>query len=420
MLNELRRQLRRYDMLQKGDRVVCAVSGGADSMALLWGLYLLREELEITLQAAHFDHQLRGAQSQRDAAFVAQFCRDHNIPLDLGTAPVRAGKKGLEAAAREARYSFFDTLPGKIATAHTADDNAETVLLHLVRGTGLRGLGGITPVNGRIIRPLLTATRQQVLRFLREYSIPYVEDSSNDTDAFLRNRLRHHVMPLLKAENPRLAENVSAMAMELRQDAQALEQQAAGEMPGIAELRALCPAVRSRYVERFLKESGVPEPERRHVELVEGLIFSPKPSASADLPGGITLARCYDRLTLARREELPEQVYLPEQGSVRYGAYRVSCGPAEKIENTGAVFTVVPRGRLYLRGRREGDSIRLPGGTKSLKKLFIDRKIPAARRPHIPVLCDDGGVVAVCGIGTDEARKSQALPAVQVRLEIEK
>ncbi len=420
MLNELCRQIRHYDMLQKGDTVVCAVSGGADSMALLWGLYLLREKWDITLQAAHFDHQLRGAQSQSDAEFVTRFCENYGIPLTLGTAPVKAGKKGLEAAAREARYRFLDTLPGKIATAHTADDNAETVLLHLVRGTGLKGLGGIAPINGRIIRPLLTATRPQVLAFLQEYSIPHVEDSSNGEDAFLRNRLRHHVMPLLKQENPRLSENLSAMAMSLQQDAQALEQQASGKLPEISKLRTLEPAVRKRYVERFLKENGVPEPERRHIELVEDLIFSPKPSARANLPGGITAARNYETLTVLSRQELPEEVCLPEKGSVRFGNFLVTSRPATQIVNTKTVFTLQPQGVLRIRSRQPGDSLRLSGGTKSLKKLFIDRKIPASQRDRIPVLWDDGGIVAVGGIGADEQRKAQTLPAWQVCIEEER
>jgi tRNA(Ile)-lysidine synthase len=199
------------------------VSGGADSMALLWCMYMLRDKLGIHLQAAHFNHHLRGEESDRDEAFVRSFCDRFEIPLILGGGQVEAGKKGLEAAAREARYRFLESIPGKLATAHTADDNAETVLMHLVRGTGLKGLGGIAPVRGRILRPMLTVTRQQVVAFLQEYCLSWVEDSSNAEDDFLRNRLRHSVMPLLKEENPRLAEKLSSMALRLREDEAALE-----------------------------------------------------------------------------------------------------------------------------------------------------------------------------------------------------
>ena len=198
MLNKLRQFLKQYDMVSSGDTVVAAVSGGADSVAMLLGLYLLKDSLNIRLEAAHFNHGLRGRESDRDAEFVRQLCDRYGIALHSGGGTVTPGKKGLEAAARDARYAYFSTLNGKIATAHTADDNAETVLMHLVRGTGLRGLGGISPVRGNLIRPMLGVTRQDVLAFLEEYHQDYVEDSSNKTDRFLRNRLRHHVMPLLK------------------------------------------------------------------------------------------------------------------------------------------------------------------------------------------------------------------------------
>ena len=188
MFESLLTMMRRYEMTQPGDRVVCAVSGGADSVALLFALYLLKEKLGITLEAAHFNHQLRGEESDRDEAFVRELCDRFDIPLHVGRGRVVAGKKGLEAAARDARYAYFETLPGKLATAHTADDNAETILMRLVRGTGLKGLGGISPVRGRIIRPMLLVTRQQVRAFLEEYCLSHGEDSSNGTDDFLRNR----------------------------------------------------------------------------------------------------------------------------------------------------------------------------------------------------------------------------------------
>ena len=417
MLNKLLKQLRQYNMVASGDHVICAISGGADSVALLFGMYLLREKLGITLSAAHFNHHLRGEESDRDEQFVRQLCDRYDIPLAVGESEVKAGKKGLEAAAREARYNFFATLSGKIATAHTADDNAETLLMHLVRGTGLRGLGGISPVNGNVIRPMLTVTRDEVLAFLQEYALSYVEDSSNETDAFLRNRLRHHVMPLLKQENPRLAQNLSQMAMELREDAAALE--AADALPGIAQLRQMPVALRHRALSRFLKENGVPEPERSHIGAVEALVFAEKPSARVDLPGGVIVTRNYDCLEILPDETIPERVEirpgqcleLPQWG------FRVSCTEAQQIINTQEIFTVEAADQLVLRPRQTGDQIRLNVGTCTLKKLFIDRKIPAHRRNRIPVLADEQGVLGVWGIGANVDRLAKTLPALQIRFE---
>ena len=406
MLSKLREFCRKYDLIRPGDEILCAVSGGADSMALLWALYLLKDEWDLKLSAAHFNHHLRFEESDRDEAFVRDFCESYGIPLHVGSGQVAPGKKGLEAAARDARYAFLRTLPGKNATAHTADDNAETVLLHLVRGTGLKGLGGIRPRNGSVIRPMLNITRADVEEFLAEYAISHIEDSSNHTDEFLRNRLRHQVMPLLTAENPRIAENLSTMALRLRQDEEALADLAAFDgAPQVDALRTMAPALRARALERFLKDSGVKEPEAAHIAQAEALVFSDNPSARAYFPGGITIGRNYGIL-----EVLPPQV-----DSIQC---QMTISPATEILNTADTFTVIPQGEIFIRSRQSGDTIRLSGGTKSLKKLFIDRKIPAARRASIPVVCDEGGILGVYGIGVNLDRAAKSLPATTIFLNL--
>ena len=411
MLNKLLTFIRQQKLMEPGDRVICALSGGPDSVALTFALYLLKDKLQIRLEAAHFNHLFRGEEGYRDENFVREFCARYDIPLTVGRGEVIVGKKGLEAAARDARYPFFRSLPGKIATAHTADDNAETLLLHLVRGTGLKGLGGIPPVNGNVIRPLLSVTQQEVEDFCAEWCLSYIIDSTNPTDKYLRNRIRHHVIPLLKQENPRFAENASAMALRLRQDEDCLSHMAEAETMDVAQLRQMHPALRVRCLESFLKGSGVREPEASHIAQAESLIFSEKPSAFARFPGGITVARNYDRLEVRREtEELPA-VELPVPGTVRWGDYRITAA----LEGEG--MPVYPSGPITVRSRQAGDSIRLSGGTKSLKKLFIDRKIPAAQRSRIPVLCDEEGILAVEQIGIDRSRQPQDAPPVRIQIE---
>lgn len=417
MLNKLLAFSRKYGIIFQGDSIVCALSGGADSVALTFALYLLRDKLGIQLAAAHFNHHLRGAESDRDEAFVRDFCARYDIPLYLGSGNVVAGEKGLEAAAREARYAFLRSLPGKIATAHTADDNAETLLLHLVRGTGLKGLGGISPVARNVIRPMLTVTRQEVAGFLAEWNLPHMEDSSNQTDLFLRNRLRHHVMPLLQEENPRLAENLTQMALNLRQDSDYLEECAASLPMDISALRQAHPAVRARALEGFLKSSGVREPEREHIGLAEKLVFSHNPSASGNFPGNVTIARCYHTLTVLPGANSFPSCPLPCPGTVEISGYRITCRKADTIVNTRDTFTLHAVGDIRIRSRQAGDSLRLPGGTRLLKKLFIDRKIPAHFRDAVPVVADDAGILCVAGLGADQDRVAGALPAVQVHIE---
>lgn len=420
MLNKLVAFIRKYDMLQPGDRVVCAVSGGADSIALLFALYLLQSKLRIEVSAAHFNHGLRGTESDRDEAFVHALCERFDIPLAVGRGQVSPGKKGLEAAARDARYNFLKSLPGKIATAHTANDNAETMLMHLVRGTGLKGLGAIAPVNGVLIRPMLDITRREVEDFLREYHLEYVTDSTNDTDLFLRNRLRHHVMPFLEKENPRIYQNMSALAQRLHEDEAALAKLASLDaLPPVDILKQMSRPVRYRTIAAFLQRSGVPEPEAEHIAFVDRLIHSDNPSARANLPGNITIAREYNTLRALKDNTPLETVHLvspcvvdlPELG------LRVCCLPASEAVDRLDAFTVHPRGDIVLRARKAKDMIRLCGGSRELKKLFIDRKIPAAQRLRIPVIADDEGVLGIYGIGVNMDRYADTMPAIEIRFE---
>ena len=411
MLNKLLSFIRQQRLMDSGDSVIVACSGGPDSVALLFALYLLKDKLRIQLSAAHFNHLYRGEEGYRDERHVREFCQRYEIPLTVGRGEVIVGQKGLEAAARDARYAFLRSLPGKIATAHTADDNAETVLLHLVRGTGLKGLGGIPPVNGNVIRPLLSVTQQEVEAFCAEWSLEFVTDSTNPTDKFLRNRLRHHVLPLLKQENPRFAVNTSAMALRLRQDEDCLSQMSESETMDVEQLRKMHPALRSRCLESFLKRGGVREPEASHIAQAESLVFSPKPSAFARFPGGVTIGRNYDRLEVRREGETLPTVELPIPGSVVWGDYRVTAS------FDGEGMMLYPIGSITVRSRQSGDNIRLSGGTKSLKKLFIDRKIPAAQRSRIPVLCDEMGILAVEKIGIDQNRQRQNAAPVWIQIE---
>ena len=420
MLNKLQLFITEQELVQPGEEVVCAVSGGADSVALLFALYLLKEKLQIRLSAAHFNHHLRGAESDQDQAFVEEFCSRYDIPLYKGGAAVETGPRGLEAAARDARYGYLKTLPGRIATAHTADDNAETVLMHLIRGTGLKGLGGIAPKSGKLIRPMLTVTRQEVMAFLQEWNLPHVEDQSNHTDQFLRNRLRHHVMPLLNRENPRLAENVSAMAMQLRQEEHYLSRQV--ELTDrVSVLREMDPALRNRALESFLRQQGVKEPQREQIQLLKCLVFSNNPSARGAFPGRVTIGREYDRLLRLPQQEAPDTAQLT-LGSQKLPQWKleIHVSQAQSLEQGKTVFTVQPEGKIVVRSRLPGDRIRLPGGSKTLKKLFIDEKIPAWERPFLPVLADEKGVLAVVGIGVNLDRGAKELPAVRIEAGAEK
>ncbi len=419
MVNKICAFLKRYEMVKAGDCVICAVSGGADSMALLWAMYLLKDKLQISLSAAHFNHHLRGEESNRDEAFVADFCKGYGIPLYKGEGQIVVGEKGLEAAAREARYAFLESLPGKIATAHTADDNTETLLMHLVRGTGLKGLGGISPVLGNRIRPMLTVTREEVLAFLESYHISYVEDTSNGEDAFLRNRLRHHVVPLLKQENPRLSESLTEMALQLREDEALLTTRVVDKHLSVSSLKQMSSSERGRVLGAFLENCGVKEPQRSHIRLAEELAFSENPSAKGNFPGGVILQRKYDLLEKADQQAEMEEKILLCPGQVEYPqlGIRIVALPATEPVQKADRFVISAVEQIHIRSRKAGDRMTLAGGTKSLKEIFVDRKIPQAERCRIPILVCNDQVLGVWGIGGNFQCLTDTLPGIEIRFE---
>ena len=401
MLNKLLQFVRTYDLIHDGDHIICAVSGGADSMALLFALKLLTDKLKIQLSAAHYNHHLRGEESDRDAAFVTEFCTGYNIPLFNGEGFVVAGEKGLEAAARDARYAYFATLPGIVATAHTADDNAETVIMNLIRGTGLRGLGGIAPTKPGIIRPMLAVTRADIVAFLEEYHIPHIEDSSNATDDFLRNRVRHHILPLLETENPRFSDNTSEMALRLREDEKVLSKLVT-QLPSVDRLRSMEQGMRSRYLHAFLKSCGVREPEAEHVKLLDCLVFSDNPSARAQFPNGVCITRNYEMLEVYNEPKAFAPVKLTNPGvtAIEEIGLRIHCGKSG-VSGCNDAYYVATNGDVLVRSRQAGDKIRVSGGTRSLKRLLIDKKIPASKRDSVAVISDEEGILAVVDIGVN-------------------
>lgn len=413
--------------LPRDAAIVCAVSGGADSVALLHCLAALAPTMGISLSAAHFNHCLRGAESDGDEAFVQALCARWSIPLALGRGDVRARAaetgESLEEAARALRHQFLRAQPGLIATAHNADDQVETVLVNLLRGTGLRGLGAMAPREGRYLRPLLQVTRAEILAYLEANGLSWREDSTNGRDDALRNRLRHHVVPLLRRENPSLAATVARSTAILRQDeaylageTQALLRRAARDGGwDAATLFAAPAALRSRAIRQLLPIS---KPAAAHVEAVEALLRDCRGSQSVSLPGGVTARREYGLLRLERTPSpaafAPVSLSPGQTVSLPGTGLRVRLdGPVileKKVDflSTFAIKCDMMEEILHLtvRPRLTGDRLRGPGGSKSLKRWMIDRKIPAARRDLLPVAADSRGVVAVYQVGCDWARRA--------------
>lgn len=400
---------REQRLLATGDRVTVALSGGADSVALLH--LLLHLPLSLQVSAVHFNHHLRGAESDRDEGFCRDLCAAWNVPLRCGGADVSALAQrwgtGVETAARKARYDFFGSSE-TIATAHHGDDNLETLLLHLTRGSALRGLGGIPPRRDNIIRPLLCAGRREILDYLAQYHLPHVEDSTNAAPLCSRNRLRQAVLPALHQENPAVVQAALSTACLLREDEALLQQLShtlleSARTPEGWQISALLDAprpLRLRALRQLLEDAGAKDLALRHLESAESLL-SAGPSSSLDLPG-LTLRRQYGLLCIGKAAAAPLEPALLHLGGdlVLSDGRTLRCtGPHPYVPGPG--LHLVLAAPPLVRSRRSGDRLHRSGGTKTVKALLIDKKIPAARRDAVPILELDGRILAVWGIGAD-------------------
>ena len=419
-----------WDMLPSGARVLCAVSGGADSMCLLQLLHGLEEERGIRVFAAHFEHGLRGEESLRDMAFVENWCREQKIPClaERGDTRALAEKEhlGLEEAARKLRYAFLERAADhfgcdRIATAHTADDNAETVLLNLVRGSGTKGLGGIPPRRGNIVRPLLETDRAEIEAYLKAQGVPHVEDSSNESLDFSRNRLRREILPLLREMNPALNDALGRTAALLRRDdsflrglaEEWLDKNFDGESLPLSKLRKLHPAVASRAVKKLCPRSLSAAQTESVLRFAEGTELG-----YLDLPG-LRLRREQGRLYLQteqppeivpRRIEIGKTTEFPELG-LRVRAEKAPAGGKEINSpfNSFCFGYEKIKGDIVGTGRRPGDRMHPAsrGVGKSLKALFLESGMTSIQRSRALVFRDGGGILAVYPLALDE----RAVPA---------
>lgn len=421
----------------KPQALAVGFSGGADSALLTVLMQEYCRELSLPLYAVHVHHGIRGAEADRDAAFCEEFCRARGIPVTVvrADAPALAEREriGLEAAARRVRYdafrSFLQTLgrPALLATAHNADDNLETVLFHLVRGSGLGGMCGIPPVRLPFIRPLLTVTSAEIRRTCAAEGIRYVVDSTNADPAYTRNYLRTTVVPALRALNPETATAVSRMSTLLREDEEALSVAAetllgdfAGGTSAPLTLLADQPsAILSRAVARlYANANGSPtDLTAEHVRAMTAFLREGK-TGCFSLPHGVTARIAGGLLSMEPPGGAPavppaDFEHALGEGESHFPAYgfTIRTEPAEaggsapdgvtkNIYNSSIsvlLSSVIMKKRIVLRFRRAGDTIRYGGITRDVRKLYNEAHIPPPLRATLPVLADEDGIVWIPG-----------------------
>ncbi len=423
MICKVKETLRKFFMCENTDKIIVGFSGGADSVCLLHILYSIKDAYGFKLCAAHVNHCLRGEESERDEKFVRDFCAKLNIELfvkkvDIST-EARENSMSVEEYGRKVRYNFFNSLctkNSKIATAHNFNDCEETFLFNLSRGTSLKGLCSIPPVRENIIRPIIECTRDQVEAYCRENSLDFVIDSTNLSDEYTRNKIRHNVMPVLKEINPSFDKAVLRCITSLREDEAFLKKSADSLYDEIKsdfgynseKLKNADISLQKRVISRIVTEKCCVCPENKHIDL----IISALDGGKVEVFGGETIVVRQGRLfflsDLKKKDFNETNVVFNSDGtwSNEYLKLAITDGYTQKIYKELVVSTLdycKINGNLVLRKRHEGDKITLPARkvTKSLKKLFNEMKVPPEIRDNILVLADDNSVVWVEKIGAD-------------------
>jgi len=453
MISRIRAFMVEKKMIQPKDRILVGISGGADSVCLLFVLLELQKELDFQVSAVHVNHELRGAESQRDEDYVKRLCEELQIPLGIYHCPVQKraerDKISLEEAGRLFRYEVFEQEAkirgcNKIAVAHHGNDQAETVLFHLFRGTGLKGLSGMEPVRGNIIRPLLCVERNEIQAWLEARQIVWCTDSTNLEDAYTRNRIRHSVLECAQNEiNTKAVRHMMQTAEEISETEAFLEEETRKAFRLCvreeknecliyeAGFKRLHPVIQGRLLRTCLGLlSGLKDVERQHIFLLQELMIG-QTGKSLDLPGERKAQKEYEGLRIFHAEAVPVMKLEESELTAGQAAETEVCpqipgkivvdgqlwvfslekqeffqGIPEKTYTKWFDYDKIER-YLSIRTRKTGDFLEISREhkRKKLNRFLIDEKIPAREREHLRVLADGSHVLWVPGKRISERYK---------------
>lgn len=436
--------IEKYNLIENGDKVILGLSGGPDSVCLLHILNRLKEVLDIEVYAAHLNHQIRGMEAQKDALYVSQLCESLGITFFVKSMNVpqycKENKLSLEEGARKLRYEMFFELKeklnaNKIAIAHNMNDQAETVLMRMMRGTGLQGLKGIDYIrDGIIIRPLLEVERSEIESYCEEYKLNPRIDSTNLESIYTRNKIRLELIPYMRDNfNSNITESIVRMSNSLRSDNDFIEEEAFKKFKEVAFINGynlevnlqkyvnLHKSLKSRIIRHAIKYvlGDTNFIDQKHIEEVIELEGENKVDKKIILPRGLFVYRQKNKLIFTTKEIVLEEIEfsykVPKNGFVKINEANIIIETetmpinrykALKRDKSLKWFDCNKiKGGIIVRNRKSGDKIKLSMGSKKLKELFIDLKIPKEERSKVPVLQDDNGILCVGNFRNSESYK---------------
>ena len=447
LVNEkAKKAIEKYAMLKKGDRVIVGLSGGADSVCLLHFLNSIKSEYDLTIVSAHINHGIRGEEAENDALFSKNFSEKLNVQFEFLNADCikESNETGesVETAGRRIRYDFFSSLAttenSVIATAHNSNDNMETIIFNITRGSSLNGAKGIPPKRENIIRPLILCTREEIEGYCKENSLSFVTDSTNLSDDYTRNKIRHLVIPELKRINSNVEEAFSRFSESVRDDADFLEKSMLSAFKqaeidkntySVKILNSFHKSIKSRVIFKAIKDFCGEMPDSKRIEAVSECIKNSTKiqlykNCYAQTKDGVL--KFFDNETAITKNH-ERVVFEATNFNCQFGEYVIGIELLENfsqkikdlvLDNLIDCDTIC--GNLVLRTRQEGDKITLRkrNVTKTLKKLFIEENIPNEERDLIPVVADDNGIVWVSGFGVNKknARTEKSKNILSVRV----
>ncbi len=443
MMKKIEQYIKKYHMIENGDRIIAGISGGADSVCLLFVLLELRKKYDIDVIAVHVNHCIRGEAALADEKFTVDLCAKHHVKCKVFRKEVeliaRNRKQSVEEAGRDARREAFDTVlreenGTKIAMAHHQNDNAETLLMNIVRGTGLKGLGGIRPVNGNIIRPLLCLTRNEIEEFVQKQNCGWCTDETNNEQEYTRNKIRHSVLPILEQRvNGQAVQHMNETMAQLCQVWEYMEMQTDKAMKFCVDKKdntkvqifkesydELHDVIKQTLLQKCIAYTSGAQRDitAAHIEAIYTLM-NRQCGKSIDLPYGLKAVRNYEGILLYKAEEKKNDankekkeefiINIPGETYISKWNLTITCkvwAPNEIImeqipqKNYTKWFDYdIMKGTLIARNRHAGDHIVIDktGKKQKIKSYFVNEKIPAEQRDQIPLICDDEKIMWIVG-----------------------